>query len=305
MSVANVQVKPQYVYIGKDQAQVETIKCVADVSSSLQNKYFLFKTSAGVKHYAWFDVGGAGVDPAPAGGWTGHSVAIAANASASAVATALAAVLTAVTGFDAAASSATVTLTHTAVGFAEAAYDAASPSSTGFAFKVVTLGMLKMSAGCLQGDIEISGFEQTKVEITCHASGTTVKDEKITGYSKPTIAFTLQETDKATLQKILVLYGMPVFTPVGTDKESVFGYGPSNVGGSNPKVQVELHPVALDSSDKSEDWTFWSAELSLDTFTFSGENVSTIPATFNIFPDTTKPLGIQFFMIGDAAKAGY
>lgn len=304
MSIENVKVRPMYVYIGKDTAQIQTIKCVADVSSSLQNKYFLFHDSAGVKRYAWFNVATLGTDPAPAGGWTGHAVAISSNDTASAVATALAAVLTAVSGFDAAASGAVVTLTATAIGYAQPAIDSVA-APTGFAFKVTTLGQTKLSAGCIQGDIEMSGFAQSKVEITCHHTGTTIQDERISGYEKPVLAFTLQETDKASLQKIMVYYGMPVFTPVGADKEAVFGYGPANVGSSNPKVLINMHPVELDSSDKSEDWNVWTAELSLDTFNFSGESVSVFPATFNIFPDTTKPKGIQFFMIGDAAKAGY
>ncbi|HEY9705631.1 MAG TPA: hypothetical protein V6C58_24545 [Allocoleopsis sp.] len=298
MSIQNIKVNPQYVYIGKDTAQVETITCVP--GTTLGGKYFVFHDSAGAKRYAWFNTG-ASVDPAPAGGWTGHEVAILVGDTASQIATKLTAVLTAVSGFDATSSGSVVTLTHTAVGFSQPARDI----DTTFAFKVVTLGQAKMSAGCIQGDIEVSGFEQNKIEILCHASGTTVKDERITGYAKPTISFVLQETDKATLEKIMSLYGMPVFTPIGTDKEKVFGYGPANVGGANPKVQVEFHPVDKDATDKSEDWTFWKGELSLETFTFSGENVSTIPATFNIFPDETKPKGIQFFMIGDAAKAGY
>jgi hypothetical protein len=273
---------------------------VPDVSGSLGAKYFLFMDAAGAKHYAWLDTGSS-VDPAPAGGWTGHAVVISSNATASAVATALAAVLTAVTGFDATASGYVVTLTHTAAGYAQPAYDA----NSGFGFKVLTLGSSEVDAGCIQGDIEIGGFEQTKVEITCHESGTTVRNELISGYSKPTVSFTLQESDKASLKRLFVMLGMNTFTPVGADKEEIFGYGPQRVGGQNPKVKLSLHPVALDASDKSEDWTFWSAEIGLDTFTFSGESVSTVPATFNIYPDEAKPKAIQFFMIGDAAKAGY
>ncbi len=123
MSIQNISVRPHLVYLGSDIAQVQSITCVADVTSSLQNKYFLFHDSAGAKHYAWFNVATLGVDPAPAGGWTGHAVAISANDSASAVATALAAVLTAVTGFDATVSGYTVTLTHTAIGYAQPAID--------------------------------------------------------------------------------------------------------------------------------------------------------------------------------------
>jgi Cu/Ag efflux protein CusF len=300
MSIENVKINPMYVYLGKDQAQIEKITCNPDVAGSLGGKYFVFSTSAGVKHYAWFNTGSS-VDPAPAGGWTGHSVTISSGSTASQVASALQAVLDVVTGFDASVSGYVVTLTHTATGFAEQARDV----DTGFAFKVTQLGMSEQSAGCIQGDIEISGFEQNKVEITCHASGTTVKDERISGYGKPQITMTFQETDKASLQNIFVMYGMPVFTPIGSDKSAVFGYGPANVGGSNPKIPVRLHPVALDSSDKSEDWNIWTAELGLDTLNFSGENVSTVPATFTIYPDSNKPAGIQFFMVGDAAKAGY
>lgn len=299
MSIQNIAVRPMYVYIGKDTAQVQTITTVADVAGSLGGKYFLIHTPT-VKHYVWFNTGSS-VDPAPAGGWTEIEVAITSGASASAVATALQGVLDVFTGFNATVSGNVVTVTNVATGYAQPAIDADS----GFAFKVTTLGQSEVSAGCLSGDIELSGFEQNKIEITCHASGTTVKDERITGYAKPELAFTLQETDKVSLQKILVMYGMPVFTPVGADKEAVFGYGPANVGGSNPKVYIRMHPVDKDASDKSSDWNFWTAELGLDTFSFSGENLSQIPATFSIYPDETKPKGIQFFMIGDAAKAGY
>lgn len=301
MAIQNVQVKPHYVYIGKNTYQQQAITCVADVTSSLNNKYFLFMDPAGNKHYAWFNVATAGVDPAPAGGWVGHECVLSANASASAVATALAAILTAVTNFDATASGAVVTLVGTSFGYAQPAYD----TNTGFAFKVTVLGQVETSAGCIQGDIEITGFDQSKIEITCHASGTTVKDERITGYSKPELSMTFQETDKDSIKKILVLYGMNSFTPVGLDKDEVIGYGPANVGGANPKVLVRLHPVSKDASDKSEDWNVWTAELSLDTFNFSGENLSVIPAKFSLYPDETKPKAIQFFMIGDATKAGY
>lgn len=300
MAIQNIAVRPMYVYIGKDIMQVQAITCVADVAGSLGGKYFVFHDQAGAKHYAWFDTG-ASVDPAPAGGWTGHEVTITSGDSATTIAGLLATVLTAVTGFDATASGTIVTLTATVAGYAQPARD----GNSGFSFKVTTVGQIEKSAGCLKGDVEISGFEQTKIEITCHASGSTIKDERITGYSKPELSITLQETDKQSLQDILVMYGMPVFTPVGADKDAVFGYGVANIGGSNPKVYIRLHPVELDATDKSSDWNIWTAELGLDTFTFSGENISEIPAKFAIYPDESKPKGIQFFMIGDALKAGY
>lgn len=301
MSVANIKVKPQYVYFGEDTPQVQEIICVADVSSSLNNKYFTFTDSAGAKHYAWFNVAAAGVAPAPAGGWTAHAVAISANATASAVASALQAVLTAVTGFDATVDDYTVTLTHTADGYAEPARDI----DTGFAFEVTTWGMEEAEAGCLDGDIEVSGFTQQKLEITCHHSGSTVLDERITGYDKLQVSLVLKETTKAKLKDVFVKMGMGSFTPIGSDKDEVFGYGPTLVGQANPKFKVRFHAVGVDASNMADDFNFWQCEMSIDTLNFSGENVSQIPATLTVYPDDSKPAGIQFFMIGDAAKAGY
>lgn len=300
MAISNIASRPQYVYIGKNIMQVQKITCVADVAGSLGGKYFLFHDSAGAKHYVWFDTG-ASVDPAPAGGWTGHEVTITSGDSATTIAGLIATVVGAVSGFDATSSGTVVTLTHTVAGYAQPARD----GNAGFSFALTTVGQIEKSAGCLKGDIEVTGFEQTKIDILCHASGSTIKDQRITGYSNLELSIVLQETDKQSLQDILVMYGMPVFTPVGSDKDAVFGYGPANIGGSNPKVYIRLHPVELDAADKSNDINFWTAELGLDTFNFSGENLSEIPATFTVYPDESKPKGIQFFMIGDALKAGY
>lgn len=301
MSVSNIKIKPQYVYLGSAVAQVQEIICVADVSSSLQNKYFTFMDTAGAKHGVWFNVGGAGVNPAPAGGWTMQAVAISANATATAVASALQAVLTATSGFDASVDDYTVTLTATATGYAQPARDV----NTGFAFEVTTWGDTETEAGCLDGDIEVSGFTQQKLEITCHHSGSTVLDERITGYDKLEISLVLKETTKAKLLAAFAKLGMGSFTPIGADKDEVFGYGPALVGSNNPKFEVRFHAVGVDSSNKADDWNFWKCEMQIDTLNFSGENVSTIPATLTVYPDDTKPVGIQFFMIGDAAKAGY
>lgn len=301
MAIENVKINPMYVYLGVDTAQVQKITCVA--GTLLGGKYFLFHDAAGAKHYAWFNTGSS-VDPAPAGGWNGHEVAVLVGDSAAQVATKLAAILTAVTGFDATATGSIVELVHTAMGYAQPARD----GNTLFSFKVTTLGWTKVSAGCVQGDIEITGFEQQKVEVTCHASGTTVKNEIISGYTKPELSLTLQETDKETLKKIMVMYGMGTFTPVGADQVEVFGYGPANVGGSNPKIRISLEPVNPSGGmgDKSENLTIWKAELGLDTFNFSGENISVIPAKFSIYPDESKqPKSIQFYFVGDAEKAGY
>jgi hypothetical protein len=69
-------------------AQVIYVVCVADVAGSLNNRYF-FISSPSTDYYVWFNVGGAGVDPAIAGR-TAIPVAFAVNATANQVATAVA-----------------------------------------------------------------------------------------------------------------------------------------------------------------------------------------------------------------------
>lgn len=65
--------------------EISLFTAVADISSSLNNTYFTFVKTSG-SFYVWYNVGGAGVDPAPGG--TGIVVAIAVNATAATVASA-------------------------------------------------------------------------------------------------------------------------------------------------------------------------------------------------------------------------
>ena len=129
MSIQNIAVRPMYVYIGKDTAQVQTITTVADVAGSLGGKYFLIHTPT-VKHYVWFNTGSS-VDPAPAGGWTEIEVAITSGASALLLQRLCKGVLDVFTGFNATVSGNVVTVTNVATGYAQPAIDADS----GFAFK--------------------------------------------------------------------------------------------------------------------------------------------------------------------------
>ncbi len=64
----------------------------AGVDSAIQSKYFQFRVAAGTKYHCWMNVGGEGVDPAPAAS-TAIEVAVAAGASASTIATAAAAAI--------------------------------------------------------------------------------------------------------------------------------------------------------------------------------------------------------------------
>lgn len=96
----------------KEKTQVATI---ADSAGSLNNKYFLLNSATdATAYYVWYNVNGAGVDPAPGG--TGIMVALATNASANTVASATAAAVGALADFDAISSLNKAIITNSAVG---------------------------------------------------------------------------------------------------------------------------------------------------------------------------------------------
>ena len=115
-----------------------SVTCVADVAGSLNNKYwFINKAADAVQYYVWYNVNGAGVDPA-IGGKTGVMVALSTGASAIAVATATASALSVLSGspFSVSRSGAVLTVTNNAVG----ATTDASAQTSGFSISVLQQG---------------------------------------------------------------------------------------------------------------------------------------------------------------------
>lgn len=189
------------------------VDTVADVSSSLQNKYFKLGKAGQTtfSHYAWFNVGGAGVDPAPAG-LTEIEVAISANATASAVATALQTAVDAIADFQATVSGSHVTITNVAVGVSAGLLDSVAP--TGFTFTQSQQGG-DLDLGLLDGDIEVSMEEKT-LEVTAHQTGTSLIAELRQGVSA-TVKMVLKESDTARYKEIFSVAG-GTYTPMsGTE----------------------------------------------------------------------------------------
>jgi hypothetical protein len=126
------------VNVGQGTVEVSSVTCVADVSGSLNNKYFNLNSAYNRQaYYVWYDVNSAGVDPALSGK-TGVKVSVATNDTATAVATATAAAITALADFNASSSAAIVTVTNAVGGPATDLTDGAAPS--GFTLSVTTQG---------------------------------------------------------------------------------------------------------------------------------------------------------------------
>lgn len=300
-SVSNQKVEPMQVTFGESVMQSEKITVVADVSSSLNNKYFVFYTAAGAKHYAWFNVGAAGTDPAVSGG-TGHEIDISANASASAVATAAQAVLDIISGFDCSVDGAVLTLTATAAGYAKPIHDGAA--ATDFSFEVVHYGDTALDLGYTDGDIEL-GHEETMVDLTAHQTGTQVLGHIATGNSL-SLTLSLKETAVSQLRKMIATGEGDAMIPDGTGVSSteVFGWGTSRQfkQTQDRARKLVLHPIALPASNMSRDITIWKAFPKVASLTFSGENVMMIPVDFSIYPDYSKQDKVRMCVFGDASQ---
>lgn len=299
-TVSNIKVEPVNVSFGEDVMQVEKITCVADVASSLNSKYFVFYTTGGTKNYAWFDVNSAGVDPAVSGG-TGYEVNLGVADSATAVATALAAVLTAVAGFDATSDGAVVTLTATTAGYAKPAHEGAA--ATGFSFETLVYGDTAIDLGYCDSAVE-KAHEENYVDVTSHQTGSQILSQIHTGNTAG-LTLNLKETSVAQLRKILLAEGNSLI-PDGTGVSSteVMGYGTAQqfkqtLGRAR---KLKLHPTTLAPSNLSRDVTFWKAFPKVSGLSFSGEEILLLPVEFMIYPDYTKDSRINMYVIGDSTQ---
>lgn len=300
-SVGNQKVEPMQVTFGESVMQSENITVVADVASSLNNKYFVFYEPAGTKHYVWFDVNSAGADPAVSGG-TAHEVNLGVADSAAAVATACAAVMTAISGFDCTADGAVLTLVNTTAGYCKAAHDGAAP--TAFSFEVNYYGDVAVDLGYTDGDIEL-GHEESMVDLTSHQTGTQVLGHIATGNSL-SLSLSLKESAVSQLRKIIATGEGDSMIPDGTGVSSteVFGFGTSRQFKQTQARarKLVLHPIALPASNLSRDITIWKAFPKLSSLTFSGENVMMIPVDFAIYPDYTKQDKVRMCVFGDGTQ---
>lgn len=295
MGIENVKIEPMDVYIGVDAYQEQKITCVADVASSLNNKYFVLYEGAN-QWLVWYNVASGGTAPVIAG-YTAAEVAIAANATASAVATATELVIEALSGLNSTVSGAEITVTASNYGYSIPAHDSQA-AKTGFAFELVTTGDTFAKVGMIDGDIEVSGLSRSPVDIVSHQTGTTVLGQIFSGSGNPEMTFNMKEVVYSSYEKIL-RYAAGAFKPVAASSTTAIGGGSAGLFGSPEFVKVVLHPVRLGIADKTNDYCFWKATLDLDSVTFSGENILMLPVNMKAFNDDTKHPAISTWMYGD------
>lgn len=290
------------ILLGKNRPQKTCIYTKADVSSSLQNKYIVMhEPVTQTKHYFWFNVGSAGVDPAIPNA-TGHVVAISANASKNSVASALQAVIDPLSWVIATVSGNEIECTFVTNGYAYEARDAlGSTHKTNFNVIVSQFGSVQFDAGATNGDITFTIQEQTK-EIKSPQTGDFLLAEIRRGASV-NVKFELKDTSMASIRRALNFYGQTIVTDDAAS-EVITGYGSNNLFKSTDDVadQVILRPTdkAADS-DASEDFSIHKAKLKLGELTMSAENELVLPIEVMGYLDTSKSGFANLFSYGDSS----
>ena len=288
------------ILLGKDTYQAGCITAVADVASSLDEKYFVMhEPVTQVKHYFWLSIGGSGTDPAVPNA-TGHEITIAANDSASVVAAAVQAIINPLTWVNATVSGAHITITYSTYGYAYEMRDAISDLvKTGFTFSTSTFGSTQTDLGATEGDITLT-LEEQYVDLTTPQTGTFITGQLRQGVGA-TVSFALQDTSVAKVRQAMNFYGSTVVPDNGSGAV-LTGYGTSNLFKSTEDVatQLILRPSSLASiPDRSQDFTFPKAKLALGELTMSAENVFVLPIEATAYLDASDNSFMNFFSYGD------
>lgn len=289
-------------YFGSNKKQKFCITTKADVSSSLQNKFIVIHVPVtNAKHYFWFDVGGAGVDPAVPNA-TGHEVSISANATAAAVASALQAVINPLTWINATVSGTNVACEMVDNGYAYAARDAIKTASkTGFKVEIAQYGRTQADLGPTE---EISvGLEESFIDVTTPQTGAYVLDQLRTGLSA-TFSFNLRDTSPARLQQALGFSGTIIVSD-DADSKTIVGYGSGNLFTSGLDVAdaFVLRPIKnVETAIPDEDLTFQKARIRVTEIPTNTGELSTIGVEVTAFLDQSKSGLGDFFAYGDASK---
>jgi len=270
------------------------VDTVADVAGSLQSKWFkLGKAGQSTySHYVWLNLGGLGVDPAPAG-LTAIPVTGALNVTAATLASAISTAVDATSDFESVVSGNHITIYTAVAGESAGLLD--GTAATGFTFTQAADGG-SMDLGLLDGDIELS-MEETLLAVTAHQTGSNLIAELRQGFTCE-VALVMKEADLAKYKEIFGAAGGADTVSGGTE---VFGWG-INKQGTNTIVQARrliMHPVANAANDYSEDFCAWKAYPMPESIVYSGENPKTLSITFKCYLDSEKPDAIQLFCMKD------
>lgn len=288
---ANIRIEPCSAHWGNP--ETTKITSIADVASSLQNSYYIMYSTDLTLYHVWNNVGGSGVDPAPANS-VAIEVAFVADASAAVISAAAVTAIALIAGFNCKIDpddADSYIIQNVGVG----------PVTAVVVDLDTTFTILQLRAGSdfdmgyLEGDITIP-FSEDLFDVTAHQEGTEVIDRIRTGNVVGPISIIMKESQAANLQAMIEVSGGTI-TPttkisgVGTDKR----FTPV----TNESRQLILHPIKNTLTDYTEDFCFYRAYPKLSELNFSGESSRKINVEFDIYIDVLVDSSVKKFGYGD------
>ena len=274
----------------------QSIQFVDDVSGSNAGDYWDanviggdYKTIVGYRFYM-----DDGVAAAPAdGGNTLVAVSYSQDDDAATQAAAAQAAMDGISNLSASVSGDTVTFENDFIGKVDADSGSNAPN---FTFSQLQTSIGGDLGSTLEG-IEV-GFETQVGALNSNQTGAYILGEIVQG-AAVTMSMSLAEL---TLDRWETVIGGVVgdsFTPSGGTR--LVGLGESklfknlfDLGG-----KLILHPIRLDSSDRSEDLIFWKSAPKPSAVSYDGLNQQGLSVEFTAYLDKSKPSEINIFAQGD------
>lgn len=283
-----------------------SVLCVADVASSLNSTYFdlnstTLLTFVEKKHYVWFNVAAAGVDPAIAG-QTGIEIAIAAGASAIVVAAAIKVavdLLTSDFNITVVDGAGLISIENLSIGPITAETDS---GATGFTLTELTDG-IGGALGDTTGGITFN-METSTVEIKSDQKGDYVLDEVFTGAAL-SMDMSLLEMSVSKWATIVGGVAGDNFTPSGGTEVTGMGTDKTFKNATTFAGELVLKPLSTIAGDNSRNITFWLCAPVPSSINYSGSDVQAMSVVFKAFFDQTKNTKVNMFVFGDSTQSGF
>lgn len=167
--------------------------------------------------------------------------------------------------------------------------------TTDFTIAVVSAGF-GGDLGKTKEGIEVS-LEVTEYEVKTNQDGETVVDKILTGLGA-SMSMSLLEMTEAKWE-LVVGKGYGDTLTVGTDV--LVGMGSSKINQSSFDLggRLTLHPIRLDASDRSEDFTFWKTLPVPSSINYDALETKAMSVTFTALQDSSIDSKINMWAKGD------
>jgi len=271
----------------------------ADATSDTDSEYidlnYINEEGVEVLGYVWFNVAGAGTDPAPAGKTGIAEVAYAEDASgdtrANALITALDALVTRPLFFYEKSTTATVVIDN--------AYPGAVTAETESGSSNIVEAELRAGAGGLLGPTKeaISVSTETSLfDVTSNQTGELIIDRIIQG-SNVSLSAAFLDVSAANKE---VLIGRGAGDTITSGSNTIVGIGKSKLFQNTSDLggRLILHPIRLDRTDRSADLCIWSTFPSLEEIPYDGTDTQALSVSFSANLDESRKDEINLATFG-------